>query len=67
MNKFIEVHYKSTDEHGNPTTRPIWLNVNHIVKIRQATHSNLTGIYTSDGVYLEVVETPEEIFNLINK
>ena len=67
MNKFIELHYKLRDEYGNPTTRPIWLNVNHIVKIRQATHSNLAGIYTSDGVYLEVVESPEEVFNLIHK
>ena len=67
MNKFIEVHYKLGDNYGNPTTRPIWLNVNHIVKIRQATHSNLAGIYTSDGVYLEVVESPEEVFNLIHK
>ena len=67
MNKFIKLHYKLADELGKPTTRPIWLNVNHIVKIRQATHSNLTGIYTSDGVYLEVVETREETFNLIHK
>ena len=67
MNKFIELHYKLADELGKPTTRPIWLNVNHIVKIRQATHSNLAGIYTSDGVYLEVVESPEEVFNLIHK
>ena len=67
MNKFIELHYKLADELGKPTTRPVWFNVNHIVKIKQATYNNLTGIHTSDGVYLEVVETPEEIFNLINK
>ena len=67
MNKFIELHYKLTDENGHPTTRPVWFNVNHIVKIKQATYNNLTAMHTSDGIYLEVVETPEEVINLIYK
>ena len=67
MNNFIKLHYKLIDEHGNPTTKPVWFNVSHIVKIKQATYSDHTAINTSDGIYLEVVETPEEIFNLIHK
>ena len=67
MNKFIKLHSKVTDEHGNPTTRPVWFNVKHIVKIKQATWGSYTAINTSDGVYLEVVETPEEVINLIHK
>ena len=67
MNKFIKLHYKLNDEHGNSTTRPVWFNVNHIVKMKQATYNNLTAMHTSDGVYLEVVETPEEVINLIHK
>ena len=67
MSKFIKLHYKLADELGKPTTRPVWFNVNHIVKIKQATYNKLTGIHTSDGVYLEVVESPEEVFNLIHK
>ena len=67
MNKFIKLHYKLTDELGKPTTRPVWFNVNHIVKIKQATYGSHTAINTSDGMYLEVVESPEDIFNLIHK
>ena len=63
--KFVELHVRSYNEEDDKFTKSVWYNISNIVGIEG--DSDGSYIFTSDGYNRIVIETPEEVLNLIHK